>query len=70
MDKETAKQLLSLVNNFEVMKLLEVYAESRIQRRHKDMETCSPTDLKGHQDAIAEMKRFSSLRVEVLEKVK
>lgn len=68
MDKELAKQLIPLVNNANAMLLLEMYCDNRIKRHHADMEQCSVEKLKGHQDAIAELKRFKTLRKEVIEK--
>lgn len=70
MDKEIARALRPLVNDREIMALLEIYMQHRIDKRYKDMEDCHMHDLKGHQDAIKELRRFLTLKKEVLERSK
>lgn len=70
MDPEQARKFLSLVNNIEFMSLLNEYCAYRIEGRHKELEDCEIDKVKGHQGAIKELKRFGTLRAEVLEKAK
>lgn len=64
MDKNVAKLLLPLINDIYLMEMLSVYANSRIEHFHKQME--SQEDVKASQGAIRELRRLDTLRDEVL----
>ena len=67
MDKQLYRALLMLVNDKKSMELLIEYAEAKIALHHKQLE-----DSKDHHDilrlqgAIAELRRFKTLRDEVI----
>ena len=68
MDKETARKLIALVNNYEVMQLLDFYVASRIVDLQRKLEICTISDLQTHQGALKELRALLDLRTEVLKK--
>lgn len=70
MDKKQAKSLSPIVNSKEVLDTLILYAELRIEENRKYLETASSFEqVKEYQGAIKEMKRFMTLREEVIGRV-
>jgi len=71
MDTKQAKSLAPLVNNKEALDSLIFYAELRIEDNRKYLETAKSFEqVKEYQGAIREMKRFITLRDEVVERAK
>ena len=71
MDKQTYRDLLPLVNDKAAMKLLELYAEARIELRRDQLEqTVHPDRFKSTQRSIADLRRLLTLRDEVIEGAK
>lgn len=67
MEKSVYRDMLFLVNNKEQYELLQGYAKARIGHFHVLLETTKDTDrMKEIQGAIAELRRFSTLREEVI----
>ena len=68
MDKSFYRNLLLLVNNKEQMQRLQDYAVARIANYHRLLETAKEHHhILEIQGAIAELKRFETLRDEVTE---
>lgn len=68
MDRELARKLLLLVNNLEVASALQEYVDSRLALLRGQLETAKEHSLILEiQGKIAELKRFSTLRDEVLQ---
>ncbi len=71
MNTTQAKSLAPLVNNKEALDALILYADIRIAENRKYLETATSFEqVKEYQGAIREMKRFITLRDEVIERVK
>ena len=71
MDKQTYRDLLTLVNDKAATELLELYAEARIELRRDQLEqTVHPDRFKSTQGSIAELQRLLTLREEVIEGAK
>lgn len=67
MNKDMYRSLLPLVNNTEVMELLESYASARIPSLHSALEQAQTLEaVKSLQGRISELRRFKTLREEVL----
>ena len=67
MKKEVAKKLLKLVNVKSNTDLLELYMNDRISIIHKQMEQApNMQDINQMQGAIKELRRFQTLRDEVI----
>jgi len=67
MDKEFYKQLLPLVNDKVAMEALKVYSKARIDQLHIALEQATGVEpMKHQQGRIAELRRFATLREEVL----
>jgi len=67
MIKEVAKKLLKLVNVKSNTDLLELYMNDRISIIHKQMEQApNMQDINQMQGAIKELRRFQTLRDEVI----
>jgi|TARA_R110001606_G_scaffold279660_1_gene428223 hypothetical protein len=67
MSKELHRSLLPLVNEHEQMKRLQIYVEYRIEVLRDQLETISdPAQFKSFQGSIRELRRFKTLREEVL----
>lgn len=67
MDRELARLLLILVNDKEQLDRLQAYALSRIEAHRNNLEKQKDRDrVLEAQGAIAELRRFASLRDEVL----
>jgi hypothetical protein len=67
MDKSVYRDMLFLVNSKEQYELLQSYAKARIKYYHVMLETTKETDrIRQVQGAIAELRRFSTLREEVI----
>ena len=65
--RDTMKQLLPVVNTKPHMDALEAYAQDRISALHIHLEAAQSMDeVKGLQGRIAELKRFHTLRDEVV----
>jgi len=71
MDKELYRSLLPLVNDKKYMDILHEYVAAKISLHHRQMET-----LKDHyeiskvQGSIAELRRFKTLRDEIIKGAK
>lgn len=65
MKKELARKLLPLVNDREAMAQLEQYSASRIEF-HRDQLEVGCGDVWSLRGAISELRRFKTLREEVL----
>jgi hypothetical protein len=66
MQKYEAEDFLPLVNNVEYFKLVQEYAEYRINLLQKSLETLVEiNDILRVQGQIKELRRFQNLRVEV-----
>tara|TARA_R100000951_G_scaffold2935_1_gene4316 strand:+ start:1442 stop:1657 length:216 start_codon:yes stop_codon:yes gene_type:complete len=66
MDKQLYRALLMLVNDKKSMELLKEYAEAKIALHHKQLEAAKDHhDILRIQGAIAELRRFKTLRDEV-----
>jgi len=71
MDKSFYRTLLPLVNNKEQMQRLQDYAAARIARHQRLLETSKEHHhISQIQGAIAELRRFETLRDEVIEGAK
>ena len=71
MDKNLYRNLLPLVNNKAAMLLLQEYATSRISYMHGLLEiTKDQSRILEIQGAIAELRRFDTLKDEVKERAK
>lgn len=71
MDKNLYRNLLPLVNNKAAMQLLQEYATSRISYMHGLLEiTKDQSRILEIQGAIAELRRFDTLKDEVKERAK
>lgn len=71
MKRETAKRLVKTVNDPYVMEDLLAYVEDRIETLREWLDTEKvPQKIYEHQGAIAELKKFRTLRDEVLKEVK
>ena len=67
MDKQLYRALLMLVNDKKSMELLVEYAEAKISLHHKQLESSKDHhDILRIQGAIAELRRFKTLRDEVV----
>ena len=67
MDRDFYRNLLLLVNDKQSMELLENYASERITTLHGALEQATSIDAVNKlQGRIAELRRFSTLREEVL----
>lgn len=67
MDKKFYRSLLVLVNNKDVMDLINTYVEARIFVLRDQLETTKSHErILEIQGAIAELRRFKTLREEVL----
>ena len=70
MKKEVAKKLLKLVNVKSNTDLLEFYAKERVQILYRQMEQLASVDeIRQIQGAIREIKRLTTIRDEVIEKM-
>lgn len=68
MDIRLARKLVPLVNALDEMDLIHTYVEDRLRKLHKDLETAIHIDkVKELQGAIRELRRFETLRDEVIE---
>jgi len=71
MDKELAKKVLPLVNDTDLYPVLLAYADSRIETMRTYLETTKEHDkILEIQGAIAELRRFKTLREQAIEGVK
>lgn len=71
MDQETAKKLLPLVNNQQMLNALEVYIDYRLNLARRDLEQMKdPISLYGLQGQVLELKKFYTLKDEVISKAK
>jgi len=71
MEKTIARKLLPLVNNPEMMESLLAYSQYRIQTSRNFLESASSFEkVQDLQAVIREMRRFETLREEVLEGAK
>jgi hypothetical protein len=71
MDKELAKKVLPLVNDMDLYPVLLAYADSRIETMRTYLETTKEHDkILEIQGAIAELRRFKTLREQAIEGVK
>lgn len=71
MQKELARELLPLVNDHEKFPLLDKYIEDRITTMRTYLETSKDHNkILEIQGAIQELRRFATLRDEVLERAK
>jgi len=67
MDKDTSRALLPLVNDKDTMERLQVYLDYRINRYRDLLEVQKDFDrIKEIQGAMAELRRFKTLRDEVI----
>lgn len=67
MDRDTARLLLPLVNEREQLDRLIAYADARIEQHRNNLEKQKDRDrILEVQGAIAELRRFASLRDEVI----
>jgi glutaredoxin-related protein len=67
MDKDTSRALLPLVNDKETMERLQVYIEYRINKYRDLLEVQKDFDrITEMQGAMAELRRFKTLRDEVI----
>lgn len=67
MDRDTARLLLPLVNEREQLDRLIAYADARIEQHRNNLEKQKDRDrILELQGAIAELRRFVSLRDEVI----
>lgn len=67
MDRDTARLLLPLVNEREQLDRLIAYADARIEQHRNNLEKQKDRDrILELQGAIAELRRFASLRDEVI----
>ena len=67
MDKDTSLALLPLVNDKDTMERLQVYLDYRINRYRDLLEVQKDFDrIKEIQGAMAELRRFKTLRDEVI----
>jgi hypothetical protein len=68
MDKDLYRSLLPLVNDKTSMELLMQYAEARIPSLHNALEQAQNIEaVRALQGRISELRRFKTLREEVLE---
>ena len=66
MTRDEAKQLLPLVNNYDIMALLTQYAEKRIEELRTQVETARTfDDVRSYQGRIHEMRRLIKLQEEI-----
>lgn len=71
MEKKIAKDILPLVNNTEQYPLLQVFVESRIETLRSYLEnTKEHNKILEIQGAIAELRRFQTLREQAIEGAK
>lgn len=67
MSKEFHRSLLPLVNDREHMKRLHIYVDNRIDALRDQLETLADIEqVKAYQGAIRELRRFKTLRDEVI----
>lgn len=67
MDKEFYRALLPLVNDKQAMEILEGYAVDRIRALHNALEQAQSLEaVRSLQGRISELRRFKTLREEVL----
>jgi hypothetical protein len=66
MDRQLAQKLLKVVNNKEIHDILIEYTEYRIDEIKDRLVFCNPDELRGLQNSVAELRRFKTLRDEVL----
>jgi hypothetical protein len=67
MDKELCRALLMLVNDKKQLDLLNLYVDAKIQQHHRQLEgAATHIDVAKIQGAITELRRFKTLRDEVL----
>jgi hypothetical protein len=67
MDKEFYRALLPLVNDKQAMEILEGYAVSRIRALHNALEQAQSLEaVRSLQGRISELRRFKTLREEVM----
>ena len=71
MDKITAKEILPLVNNVDQYPLLQSYASARIETMRQYLEnTKDHVKIMEIQGAVAELRRFQTLREQAIEGAK
>ena len=71
MDIKTAKEILPLVNNVDHYPLLQAYVAMRIETMRGYLENTKPHDkILEIQGAIAELRRFQTLREQAIEGAK
>jgi|TARA_B110000908_G_C9989877_1_gene329297 hypothetical protein len=71
MDKITAKEILPLVNNVDQYPLLQSYVSARIETMRQYLEnTKDHVKIMEIQGAIAELRRFQTLREQAIEGAK
>lgn len=67
MDKDLCRELLLLVNDKKQLDLVNKYAEAKILQHHRQLEgAVTHIDVAKIQGAINELRRFKTLRDEVL----
>lgn len=67
MNRDVARQMLPVVNDKDVMDRLKTYAAYRIEQHRDNLEKqADPEKVWRLQDRIAELRRFETLREEVL----
>ena len=66
MDRQLAQKLLKIVNNKELFDILNEYAEHRINVAKEYLTVAPPSDVLGWQATVRELRRFATLRDEVL----
>ena len=67
MDKALCRALLMLVNDKKQLDLIHQYAEAKIQQHHRQLEKAvTHIDVAKIQGAITELRRFKTLRDEVI----
>ena len=67
MDKKNAEKLIWFVNELEVQEAVEFYVAYRVQLLREHLDTCKDLNkILEIQGAIQELKRFGTLRDEVL----
>lgn len=70
MDRDIAKDILPLVNDYDFNEMLKDYAQYRIDKLRVEMDTLPVGMIEAQQGAIKELKRLLSLKDEVLIELK
>ena len=66
MDRQLAQKLLKIVNNKELFEILNEYAEHRINVAKEYLTVAPSSEVPGWQATVRELRRFATLRDEVL----